>query len=163
MIKGYVKIVTKASKTMENIAAIILFLTAMLVIANVLSRRLFNMPIQGTHDLILFLTPVIISLSIAYCAVKDGHISISIFMDRLSKRVQKIIDTIIGIISAIFLFLITWNIILYANDMRAYGEVSLTIALPHYPFVLILAAGFGVLALVVIGKILSLFDKEGGE
>ncbi|WP_138419598.1 TRAP transporter small permease [Aquibacillus sediminis] len=163
MIKGYVNIVTKISKALENIAAIILFLTAMLVLANVLSRRLFDTPIQGTHDFILFLTPVLISLSIAYCAVKDGHISISVFMDRLPRKVQKVIDSLIGIISAIFLFFVTRNIILYADEMRQNGEVSLTIGLPHFPFVVILGIGFGLLGLVVIGKVLSLYTKEGDQ
>ena len=163
MIRGYNNIITKVSKVLENMAAIILFLTAILVVANVLSRRLFNMPIQGTHDFILFLSPVLISLSIAYCAVKDGHISISIFMDRLPLKVQKVIDTFIGIITTVLLFLITRNIILYAQQMRLNGEVSLTVGLPHFPFVLILGLGFGMLALVIVGKVLSLYTKDGDQ
>lgn len=163
MIRGYVNFVTKASKLLENIAAIILFLTAILVVANVLSRRILNLPIQGTHDLILFLTPVLISLSIAYCAVKDGHISISIFIDKLPMKLQIAIDTLIGIVTAVILFLITRNMFLYADEMRKNGEVSLTIGLPHYPFVIILAIGFGMLALVIVGKVLTLYTKVGDQ
>lgn len=161
MIKGYINFVKKVSKVWENIAAIIIFLAAMLVIANVISRRIFNTPIVGTHDFVLFLTTAAISLSIAYCAVKDGHISISTFIERFSKTTQKVIDIVIGIISSIFLLVITWHMILYANFMRASGEVSLTIRFPHYPFVYILAIGFGMLTLVVVGKVLLLFTKEG--
>jgi len=163
VIKGYVKIVKKASKAMENIAAIILFLTAMLVIINVISRRVINMPVVGTHDLVLFFTTVLISLSIAYCAVGGGHIFISVFIERFPKKVQKVIDKIIGSISAIFLFLVTWHMVVYANAMRINGEVSLTISWPHFPFVLILATGFGMLTLVVIGQVLSLYTKEGEQ
>jgi TRAP-type C4-dicarboxylate transport system permease small subunit len=163
VIRGYVNFVTKASKLLENIAAIILFLTAMLVVANVLSRRILNLPIQGTHDLILFLTPVLISLSIAYCAVKDGHISISIFIDKLPMKLQIAIDTLIGIITAVILFFITRNMFLYADEMRKNGEVSLTIGLPHHPFVFILAIGFGMLGLVFVGKVLTLYTKAGDQ
>lgn len=163
MIKRYVNIVTKMSKSLENIAVFFIFITALLTIANVISRRAFNMPIIGAQDLILFFTTAAIALSIAYCAVRDGHIFISVLMDRFPKRIQKLIDTIIGTISAVFLIFVTWHMVLYANAMRTTGEVSLTIRLPHFPFVLILAIGFGMLTLVVIGKVLSLFEKEGEQ
>ncbi|WP_052144878.1 TRAP transporter small permease [Halalkalibacter okhensis] len=163
MIRAYVNVVKKASKGLENIAAVILFLSAMLVIANVISRRVFNMPITGTLDLVLFFTTALIALSIAYCAVDGGHISISIFVDRLPKKVQKIINVIIGTISALFLVLVARQLVLYAISSHASGDVSLTLRWPHYPFIILLAVGFGVLALVVIGQVLSLFIKEGEQ
>ncbi|ARK29886.1 TRAP transporter small permease [Halalkalibacter krulwichiae] len=163
MIKGYINIVNKASKGLENIAAIIFFLTAMLIIVNVISRRAFNTPVTGTVDLVLFFTTAVIALSIGYCAVRDGHIAISIFIEKFPKRVQKVIDVIIGSISALFLFLVAWHMVVYAIAMRSSGEVSLTIKWSHFPFVMLLATGFGMLALVVVGKILSLFIKEGEQ
>lgn len=162
MIKRYINIVKKVSKGFENIAAVILFLTAVLVIVNVISRGVFNKPVVGTFDLILIFTTAMIALSIAYCAVGDGHISISVFIDKLPKRVQKVIDSIIGSISVFFLAFVTWHMVLYANAMRLSGEVSLTIKFPHYPIILLLATGFGVLTLVVVGKVLVLFT-DGGD
>lgn len=163
MIKAYNNIVKKASKGLENIAAVILFITAMLIIVNVISRRAFNTPVPGTLDLVLFFTTALIALSIAYCAVKDGHIYISVFIERLPKRVQKVMDVVIGTISASFLAFVTWHMVSYADAMRTTGEVSSTIRFPHYPFVLLLAIGFGMLTLVVVGKVLSLFAKEGEQ
>ncbi|WP_332632366.1 TRAP transporter small permease [Halalkalibacter flavus] len=163
MIKGYMDIVKKASKGLENIAAVILFLSAMLVIANVISRRVFNTPITGTLDLVLFFTTALIALSIAYCAVEGGHISISIFVDRLPKGVQKVINVIIGTISALFLVLVSRQLVLYAISSHSSGDVSLTLRWPHYPFILLLAVGFGALALVVLGQVLSLFTEEGEQ
>lgn len=163
MIKGYVKVVNRLSKYLENISMIIVFLTAMLIIANVLLRRIINMPIVGAHDLVLFFTSSAIALSLAYCAVKDGHIYISILVEKFPKKVQKVIDFIIGTISALFLMFISWHMFLYAETMKRTKEVSLTIHIPHYPFVIIMAIGFAVLGLVVIGHVLSLFVKEGEQ
>ena len=84
-------------------------------------------------DIILFCTSMLIGLSLAYCAVRDGHIYISILTDRFPKPSSKVIDIIIGTISAVFLFMVTWQLLLYANTMRLAGEVSLTIRFPHYP------------------------------
>lgn len=163
MIGKFNEIVKKTSKGLENIAAVILFLTAILIIVNVVSRRVINTPVHGVMDFILFGTSMLIGLSLAYCAVRDGHIYISILTDRFPKRVQKIVDVIIGTISAVFLFIVTWQLFLYANTLRLAGEVSLTIRFPHYPFVFIQAIGFAMLTLVVVGKILSVFAKEGDE
>lgn len=163
MIKGYVKFVNRLSKILENIAMVIVFFTAMLIIANVILRRVVNMPIVGTHDLVLFFTSAAIALSLAYCAVKDGHIYISILVEKFPSKVQKIIDIVIGTISSMFLMFVSWHMFLYADSMRKTKEVSLTIHIPHYPFVLILATGFGVLGLVVIGKVLLIFTKEGDK
>lgn len=160
MIKGYIKIVNKASKILENIAAVILFLIAMLVIVNVILRATLDLPIKGTFDLIVFFATVMISLSLAYCAVINGHLAIEFLVERFSRRTQKIISVIIGLISAFFLFVVSWHIYLYASYLRTTGEVSLTIKLPHYPFVIILALGFLMLALVVVGQVLSQFVKE---
>lgn len=160
MISKFNQIVKKTSKGLENIAAAILFITAMLIIVNVISRRVFNAPVHGAIDIILFFTTVFIGLSLAYCAVRNGHIYISILTDRLPKPVQKVIDIIIGTISAVFLFMVAWQFVLYGNTMRETGEVSLTIKFPHYPFVYLQALGFGMLTLVVAGKVLSLFAKE---
>lgn len=164
MINRFNHIVKKASKGLENTAAIILFVAAMLIIVNVITRRAFNAPIHGVMDIILFCTTMFIGLSLAYCAVRDGHIYISILTDRFPKSVRKVIDIVIGTISAVFLLMVTWQLILYGNNMRLTGEVSLTIRFPHYPFIYIQALGFGMLTLVVIGKVLELFaNKEGDE
>ncbi|KJS86877.1 TRAP transporter small permease, partial [Desulfosporosinus sp. BICA1-9] len=111
----------------------------------------------------VILTPVAISLSLAYCAVKGGHVSVGLLVERFPKKVQKIIDFITGSIVIVSLVIATWYLVERADMMRRNQEVTTTILIPYAPFILIIAVGVGMLTLVVFGKVLNSFVKEGDQ
>lgn len=161
IIKRYNSGISNLSILLNNLAAIALTIMMLLVVSNVVLRMLGS-PIQATYDYVEFLTAIGMGLALAYCAVNDGHISISLFMDYLPKKVQKIIDIIIRLVSVVFLFFITWSMITYAQTMGERGEIALTTGMPHAPFVYIVSVGIGILTLVVLGKLFLTF-KNGDE
>lgn len=162
MIKQYNKLINLINDRVKDVAAIVLALIVLIVVANII-LRFFDMAIMGVYDLVVILTPVAISLSIAYCAVKDGHVAVGMLVERFPKRVQKIIDFITGSIVIVTLLIATWFLVQNANTMRQNQEVTTTILIPFAPFILIIAVGVGMLALVVFGKVLNLFVKEGDQ
>lgn len=162
MIKSFNKFISMISDRLKDLAAIVLVFIVFLVLTNILLRP-FNMAIMGVYDLVIILTPVAISLSIAYCAVKDGHVAIGMLVERFSKRGQSIIDFIIGCIVIVTLLMATWYLVLHADRMWQNQEVTTTILIPYAPFILIIALGVGMTALVVLGKVLNLFVKEGDQ
>ncbi len=161
MIQRYNRLVSQISKRFEDLAAVILFLVMTLVITNVALRAFFGTSLKGAVELVSFLTAIAISLSLAYCAVKEGHVFISLFVERFSLRTQRIIDTIIGSVSVVFLLTVAWHIAQYAHTMQLRGEVSMTMGIPQSPFIYLVAAGIGMLALVVLGSVLQLSVKRG--
>lgn len=163
MIKRYNKVVNKINDRVKDLAAIVLVFITFLVVTNIIIRSTIAAPIQGTYDLVVILTTVVIALSIAYCAAKDGHVAVSLLVQRFPKRVQHFIDFITGSIVIITLLLTTWYLVQHANTMRQNQEVTTTIGIPYAPFILIIAVGTGMLALVIFGKVLSLFVKEGDQ
>lgn len=162
MIKSYNKLINLISNRLRDLAAIVLVFIVILVVANIILRP-FDKAIMGAYDLVVILTPVIISLSIAYCAVKDGHVAIGMLVERFSKRVQKIIDFITGSIVIVTLLTATWFVVQHAEKMRQNNEVTTTILIPYAPFIILIAVGIGMLALVIFGKVLNLFAKEGDQ
>jgi hypothetical protein len=68
-----------------------------------------------------------------------------------------------GTFGFILFALIAWRSVLYANTLRATGEVSLTLQLPFYPF--IYGIGFSALAvcLVLISDVLNNLMKVCGK
>ena len=163
MIKRYNNIVNQINEKVKDLSAIVLVIIMFIVVVNIILRVVFNAPIKGAYDLVIVLTTVIISLSLAYCAVKDGHVAVSLFIQRFSKRVQNIIDFIIGSIVIVSLLTISWHLVLHANTMRINEEVTNTIGIPYAPFIFLIAVGTAMLALVVFGKVLNLFAKEGDQ
>lgn len=92
-------------------------------------------PIPGTYELVCFLGAVAVSFAMAHTSVEKGHVAVSLIVQLFPSRVQAIIGSITTTFGFILFALLSWQSILYANDLRSSGEVSLTLELPFYPFV----------------------------
>ncbi len=135
-----------------------------LVVINVILRSAFSSPIKGAFEYVSYFTGLAIILSVAYCALQDGHVSITFIADKLfSSKTVKALDVIMNSISTIFFVFGSWKLVEYANNIAARGEVSLTTRTPFHPFVYATAIGFLVLALVLVKRVIGLFIKEEGK
>ena len=92
-------------------------------------------PIPGTYELVCFLGAVAVSFAMAHTSVEKGHVAVSLIVQLFPKRVQALIGSITSSFGLILFALLSWQSVLYANDLRSSGEVSLTLQLPFYPFV----------------------------
>ena len=64
-------------------------------------------------------------------------------------------DGINALICAVFFGLVARQCLVYAADLKGFGEVSMTLQMPIYPFVYGLAAGCGLLTLVLAVRFLK--------
>lgn len=67
-----------------------------------------------------------IVLSIAWCAIHDGHIAIDFLIDKLNLKVQKFIYVITGSAIVIFMVFFTVRIIIYGTAVVDSCTVSPT-------------------------------------
>ena len=143
------RIVHRLARGLDAVAQWATVLLMAVVVANIVLRFTWR-PLLGTYEYVSFLSAVLISFALAYCAVRGGHIAVTLMVDQLPPRAQAIIDIIVGVISITFFGLAVWQITLYATDMVISGEVSLTTKTPFYPFVYGVAFAFLVLCLVLL-------------
>jgi len=92
-------------------------------------------PIPGTYELVMFMGAVAVSFAMAHTSVEKGHVSVSLIVRLLPQRIQAVIGSITTLFGLILFSLLSWQSVIYANDLRTTGEVSLTLELPFYPFV----------------------------
>jgi TRAP-type C4-dicarboxylate transport system permease small subunit len=130
-----------------------------IVVANIFARSFLGSPISGTYDYVSILTSVAIGLALAHCAVQKGHIAVDFFVEKLSAPVQKIIDTITGLLSVVFLLIASWQLVLYGEGMRITGQTSPSAMIPYYPFVYLVALGVFMLAIVILLQVCNLMRK----
>ena len=97
--------------------------------------RYFRRPIPGTYELVCFLGSVAVSFAMARTTLQKGHVAVSLFVRLLTQRVQSVISIITTFFSLTLFTVLSWQALLFANDLRAANEVSLTLELPFYPFV----------------------------
>jgi TRAP-type C4-dicarboxylate transport system permease small subunit len=159
MKKNYIVMISMISKVFDKIAGWCMVATMALIVGNILLRSLIKQPILGTYEYVGFLTALIIGLSLAYCAVQNGHIAVTFIAEKFSPGVQYVITVIIDIISFIFLSLATWHTGKYAYSMILSGEVSPTTKMPFYPFIYLVTLGLFMLSLVVLFKLIETIRK----
>jgi TRAP-type C4-dicarboxylate transport system permease small subunit len=137
------------SRGFNAVACLAVICMMMLTCADVV-LRLFGHPILGTYEMIGFLGAVVVSFSLAYTSLEKGHVSVEILVEKLPERLQAVIDAFGALASLILFALVAWQSALYALDLKRSGEVSMTLQMPVYPFLLGIAAGCALLTLVLI-------------
>lgn len=154
-------LVLNISKVMDKIAGFAIMLTMLLIVANILMRVLFNSPILGTGEMVGFLTAGAIGLSLALCALQNGHIAIDLLVDSFPAPIRVLVDIMIQLVVVIFLGACSWGLMLLANSNAASGLVSSTIQIPVYPFIYLVAFGFFIFALAQLTKLMDILGKGG--
>ncbi len=120
-------------------------------------------PIPGTYELVCYLGAVAVSFAMAHTSVEKGHVQVELLVRLLPKRFQAFIDSVTGSFGFILFALLSWQSVLYANDLRASGEVSLTLELPFFPFVYGIGFAAAAVCLVIFvdlsKNLVQLFSK----
>ena len=95
--------------------------------------RLFRRPILGTYEIVGFLGASVAGLAMAYTTMKGGHVAVAVLVMQFSRKAQRLVFIITQVLSLALFGLLTWECIMYGNDLRTSGEVSLTLELPFFP------------------------------
>ncbi|MBU2234613.1 MAG: TRAP transporter small permease [Proteobacteria bacterium] len=141
------------SRGFNVVAGAAVILMMVLTCADVV-LRLLRQPITGTYEIVGFLGTVIVSFSLAFTSLEKGHIAVELLVEKLPRRMQVGIEAVTSLIGAALFSLITWQSLVYAADIRQSGEVSVTLTMPIYPFIYGIAAGSGLLCLVLLSECL---------
>jgi TRAP-type C4-dicarboxylate transport system permease small subunit len=130
------------------LAGVCFFSVMALVLANVIMRNVFKLPMLGTVEIVGLLTATGLGLALSNCEMTDFNIAMDIVTEKLSRRAQKVIDILIYLVSLGFWAIVVWRIFVFASTSYTNGRVTATASIPLYPFIFIL--GFNVFCLCVV-------------
>jgi len=145
--------IERISRGFNAVAGAAVVVMMLLTCADVV-LRFFRHPVPGTYELVGFLGTMVISFSMAYTSLERGHIAVEIVVEKLPRRVRTAVEAAVALIGAALFALIAWQSAAYAADLRHSGEVSVTLAMPIYPFIYGMAAGSALLTLVLLSEAL---------
>ena len=140
-------------------AGICFFSVMLLIVLNIFMRKLFNLPIMGTFELVGLLTATGIGFSLAFCEMNNGNVAMSILTDRLNAKTQAIIEIFVSLISLFFWFVVAWRLFVNGSSSFKSGWVSSTASLPIYPFIFLLFFNVLCLFFVVVLKLVLSFNR----
>ena len=140
------------NRVMAYVAAIALVGMMMITVADVFGRYVLNNPINGTWELVGFMLVCAGSWGLGYCQVKKGHIRVDFLLHLFPEKVQAILTSLAYFLGFAAFSLLCWRCILYTQYFLSItrGNATDTLHIPIFPFVLILATGTGMLALVLL-------------
>ena len=117
--------------------------------------RLLRHPIPGTYEIVGLLGAILVSFSLARTSVDRGHIAVEFLVQRFPKRLQQAIEATNTGISALLFTVVCVQCVNYARDLKASGEVSMTLQMPIHPFVFGIAIGCAMLSVVLYADCVS--------
>lgn len=94
--------------------------------------------------------PIVITFSLAFCALNDGHVRVELITSKLPPRMQAILACLAAWLFSALFVLITWQTIIRGISLYKSGTRSIELSLLLYPFAFVVALGCGALTLVVL-------------
>jgi TRAP-type C4-dicarboxylate transport system permease small subunit len=153
--------IEKISLLFNIVASCTIFILMLLIVCDVVLRRLIGVSITGSIELAEFLMVVLVFLSLAQAEVKDRNVKVSLVMDYAKPTLKRYVTLFIFLVNALFFAVLSAAAISYAASLKAAGEFSMDLQIPKYPFVYVIAAGGALLTLVFGKKFLTLLkDKK---
>ena len=140
--EGLVSKATKVWGILARASSVMLFAAVILIIVNVIVRRFFNAPIYGSTEIICYLVLSVASFALSQNEWIGGNVRMTLLVDALSVRKRDKLILVINIVcfigTVIVSILIVRQVIArYNNDM-----VSVSLHIPMWIIVSLLAIGF---------------------
>lgn len=115
--------------------------------------RYFGHPVFGSVELVIFMAALATGLALPYTHAVKGHIGVEVFVRLLSTRAQQVIELCTNAAGLALMVLISWQMLVYAETMKASGQVSMNLELPEHLIILVLAFCFVVFSLLIVKEV----------
>ena len=118
-------------------------------------------PVAGTYELVCYLGALAAAFAMANTSLEGGHVAVSLLTRLLPKKIQAVLKIVVGSLGIVFFAIIAWRCIVYAQKLKATGEVSMTLQLPVHPFVYGVSFGAFAVCLVLFTSMFGTVEREG--
>jgi TRAP-type C4-dicarboxylate transport system permease small subunit len=133
----------------------------MLLIVINASKRTFSSPILGTTEMVGWLAAISISFALGYTQIHRGHVDIDLLVIKFPESLQKLLRIVVSFLSLAFFAIVGWQLLQYAMTLSANNNISQTLGVIFYPFVILSSIGFMVFVLVLLNDFIT--ELKGGS
>ena len=153
MLKRILHSIDAFSSWVGYITSTLIFAMLAVLLYEICARYLFHAPTIWAHETSAFIFGAYFMLASAYVLCIRGHVSINIFYDRLSVRMQAILDLVTFIFFLLMCITLIWHGGRVALDAWRMGETSQSVwGPPLYPIRTLIPIGAIILLIQGIAK-----------
>jgi TRAP-type transport system small permease protein len=151
-VSQYNVVVVWISRVMAAVAAVVLGAMMMIGVVDVCGRFFFNKPMEGSFELGGILLVTAGTWGMAYCQMQKSNIRIDVITGRFPKKVQSVFNILAYIFCIVAAGVTTWRTSLMTHEymVATLGNLTSTLRIPYWPFMLTLAMGFAWLTVIFV-------------
>lgn len=116
----------------ETVLSFSILAIAVLTIANVIGRSLFNSSLAATEELSQFLIILVTFVGLSYAVSQARHIRMTALYDAFGPRIRKALMLIISVTTSALMFFLAYHALQYVLIMARLGSVSPVLQVPLY-------------------------------
>jgi len=150
----------QVSKIMALIAAGFLSFMMLLTVVDVSGRYFFNIPLNGAWEMIGLSLVCAGTWALAHCQREKGHVNVTVLLHRFSPRIEAAVLGIGYLLGLVVFSIISWGALTRAHKYYLEkGYYTDMLHIPYFPFLLIMAIGIGMLALLLLVDLIQAVGK----
>lgn len=115
------------------LGSIMLLVMMAMTIIDVIGRYVFNSPLSGAGELTELLLVSVIFMGLPAVTLEREHVTVDLVTARMPSWLERWRVLAIGIVSAVTLVVIGWQLGIHAGRIGAYGDVTTTLRIPISP------------------------------
>ncbi len=134
----------------QFIANGLLLLMMTIITADVIGRNLFNKPLKGTFEMTELSSGILVFFTLAMTHRYGEHISIRFIADKLSKKTQFFIDSVIEWVIFFTLLIMSIHVFQHATRVMERKMATTDLHVVIYPFLYVASFAIVTFALVAL-------------
>lgn len=135
-------------RVMTATAALALAATILVICVDV-ALRTAGHPVKGAYDLVRIFGAITIACALPLTTAVKGHVAIEYFFQKLNRTGRLVVDSLMRLIMIGAFALAAWECVGYGNRFLSNRQVTDTIELPIFWLPWLMAAAFGLSAVIV--------------
>jgi TRAP-type C4-dicarboxylate transport system permease small subunit len=141
---------------------------ALMTIADVLMRWLFNSPINGVADTGPLIVAIVAAAFFPISLAGRHHVSIGFLGGLLGPRATVWLEAFASLVTWVFFILLAWQIVRYTVELRQLGQTTWVVQIPIAPWWVVVSFFIVVCIAVQVSVVIAAFFRaknwrDGGE
>lgn len=155
MLDKFEKFNSRLSNWFEWIGIAGILLMATTTSIDIVGAKVFHWRLFGAIDIVTLFQTVAIAFATSMTLILGRHIQVDLFINRLPRRAQAVIDIIALLLGFGLFIVIIWQLCMLGYSFQTSGEYSAAAHIPYYPFVYGIALASIPVCLVHLQKLLN--------
>ncbi len=152
--------IDKSVRGLALVAGVAILVMMLMTCADVFLRYFVNAPIEGTLDVTQMLMVIIVFFALAHCGWTGGHVVVDLLREAIPKGLLVPLSMVVNAAGATVMLAIAWQSWITALDFIRTGETPMTVLIPKYPFIMVVAMGALFYGLVLVVRTIRPEERE---